>query len=395
MNILVINSGSSSIKFQMFQMPEQKVICSGLMERIGQHNAKVSYKTNSQDYEKVGEIKDHRQGLSIISELLLHESHGVIQDREDLDAIGHRVVHGGSVFSNTVEITQEVKNQIQELIGLAPLHNPANLEGIQVAEEVFPKAKQIAVFDTAYHQTIPEYAYRYAIDKKLADEHKIRVYGFHGTSHKYIAKQVSAFLGPDKSQRIISVHLGNGCSITAIKDGKSIDHSLGMGPVNGLVMGTRSGDIDQSVIFYLMDKMGYSSREANDFLQKKSGMLGLTGYSDLRDIEDTASKGNCDCQMALEINTYRIKKFIGSYVAALGGIDALVFTAGIGENSDVVRGLVCQGMECFGLELDSDKNAIRSKETRIISTESSKVPIVVCPTNEELEIASQSYELIK
>ena len=261
-----------------------------------------------------------------------------------------------------------------------------------VAEEIFDQATQVAVFDTAFHQTIPVEAYKYAIPNYLLTENKIRVYGFHGTSHKYVSEKAINYL--DKSSKIITIHLGNGCSMTAIKDGKSIDTTLGFGPMNGLIMGTRSGDVDQSVIFHMVNALGYSLAEVNTMLQKQSGMLGLTGFSDLRDIESNAEQGNKDCQLALLMNAYRIKKYIGSYAAALGGLDAIIFTAGIGENSPYIRSLVCKDMEFFGLELDEAKNEIRSKEIREINLPQSKTKIVVIPTNEEVEIANQVFELL-
>lgn len=272
------------------------------------------------------------------------------------------------------------------------MHNPANLEGINVAGEIFDTAKQVAVFDTAFHQTIPVVAHKYALPNYLLTENKIRVYGFHGTSHKYVSEKAIDYL--ENSSKIITIHLGNGCSMTAIKDGKSIDHTLGFGPMNGLIMGTRSGDIDQSVIFYMVNSLGYSLEEVNTMLQKQSGMLGLTGFSDLRDIQSNAEQGNAACQLALEMNAYRIKKYIGSYSAALNGLDAIIFTAGIGENSSLIRQLVCTDMEYFGIELDHAKNEIRSKEIREINTPQSKTKIMVIPTNEEIEIANQVYELL-
>ncbi len=277
---------------------------------------------------------------------------------------------------------------------MAPLHNPANLEGIEVAEEIFPNAKQVAVFDTAFHQSIPEVAYKYAIPNEFLSKKHIRLYGFHGTSHKYVSEKAIAFLGK-KESKIITIHLGNGCSITAVKNGESIDHSLGFSPVSGLIMGTRSGDIDPAIIFYLADKYGYTLSEINTFLQKKSGMLGLTGYSDLRDIESEAEKGNKECQLALQMNAYRVKKYIGSYAAVLNGLDAIVFTAGIGENSNYMRQLICEDLEFFGIELDTAKNDVRSKEMRAINKDGAKAKILVIPTNEELEIAKQAVELIK
>jgi acetate kinase len=285
-----------------------------------------------------------------------------------------------------------VKNQIKELFALAPLHNPANYEGIEVAEEIFPTAKQIAVFDTAFHQTIPELAYKYAIPNSFLTQNQIRQYGFHGTSHKYVSKKAAEYLS--QSSKIITIHLGNGCSISAIKDGRCIDHSMGFGPSNGLIMGTRAGDIDQSVIFYLVDTLGYTLDQVTNLLNKKSGMLGLTGYSDLRDIQEQATNGNQDCQLALDMNIYRIKKYIGAYTAALNGLDAIIFTAGIGENSVYIRQAVCANMDFFGIEIDESKNNLRSKEIREISTPNSKTKILVIPTNEELEIAQQVFDLI-
>ncbi|GAA4272315.1 acetate kinase [Aquimarina gracilis] len=393
MQILVLNSGSSSIKFQLFSMPEATVICSGLVERIGLKNSKINYKTNKEKIEKTTLIKGHKGGLQLIAKYLLDDAVGVIKSASEIQAVGHRVVHGGSTFANTVEITEEVKEKIKRLSILAPLHNPANLQGILVAEEIFPSARQIAVFDTAFHQTIPVEAYKYAIPNKLLHENNIRLYGFHGTSHKYVSQKAAEYLNREES-KIITIHLGNGCSMTAVKDGKSIDHTLGFAPMNGLIMGTRSGDIDPAIIFYMVNSLGYSLNQVNDLLQKESGMLGLTGYSDLRDIESEAEKGDADCRLALKMNAYRIKKFIGAYASVLNGLDAIVFTAGIGENSDVIRELVCEDQEFLGIELDKEKNAIRSKDIRDISKSSSKVRILVIPTNEELEIARQSFDFI-
>ncbi len=392
MKIVIINSGSSSIKYQLIDMPAREVICSGMIDRIGLETSNFSYKTNKDSLEEILPIPNHKIGLEKISSLLMDEKLGVIKSTAEIEAVGHRVVHGGASFSDTVLITEEVKEKIKQLFELAPLHNPANLEGIIVAEEVFSSAKQIAVFDTAFHQTMPEVAYRYAIPNYLLTENKIRAYGFHGTSHKYVSEKAIGFL--EKSSKIITVHLGNGCSITAVKDGKSIDHSMGFGPMNGLIMGTRSGDIDQSVIFYMVNTLGYKLSEVNTVLQKQSGMLGLTGHSDLRDIQANAEKGDLNCQLALDMNVYRIKKYIGSYAAVLNGIDAIVFTAGIGENSAYIRKSVCADMQFLGLELDEAKNAIRSSEIREINTVNSKTKILVVPTNEELEIANQVYDLI-
>ncbi|WP_062055201.1 acetate/propionate family kinase [Aquimarina longa] len=393
MQVLVLNSGSSSIKFQLFTMPEAKVICSGMVERIGLDNAKIKYQSEQIAIEKEEDIKNHKDGLQLIANYLMDDKIGVLQSASDISIVGHRVVHGGNTFAKTVEVTEEVKRKIKELSSLAPLHNPANLEGIIVAEEIFSQANQVAVFDTAFHQTIPVEAHKYAIPNTFLEKHNIRVYGFHGTSHKYVSEKAIDFLGIQQS-KIITIHLGNGCSMTAVKNGKSIDHTLGFAPMNGLIMGTRCGDIDPAILFYMVNTLGYSLEEVNMLLQKESGMLGLTGYSDLRDIEAQAEKGNTDCKLALEMNAYRIKKYIGSYATILNGLDAIVFTAGIGENSDLMRSLVCENLDFLGIELDTEKNRIRSKETRTISLPSSRVKVLVIPTNEELEIAKQSFAVL-
>ena len=396
MKIIIINSGSSSIKYQLIDMPANEVICSGMIDRIGLEISNLTYSTKKDKVEESLPIANHKIGLEKIAKLLMDEKIGMIKSTDEIDAVGHRVVHGGSTFSNTVIITEEVKDKIRQLFELAPLHNPANLEGIVVAEEVFKLAKQVAVFDTAFHQTMPEVAYKYAIPNYLLTENKIRAYGFHGTSHKYVSEKAIEYLKSvgKPHQNIIAIHLGNGCSITAIKDGKSVDTSMGFSPNSGLIMGTRSGDIDQSLIFYLTKTLGYSIDDTNTLLQKQSGMLGLTGYSDLRDIEANAESGNLDCKLALAMNAYRIKKYIGSYTSVLNGLDAIIFTAGIGENSSYIRKLVCIDMEYFGIELDEAKNEVRSKESREINTVQSKTKILVIPTNEEIEIANQVFELL-
>ncbi|MBP2832779.1 acetate kinase [Aquimarina sp. U1-2] len=393
MQILVLNSGSSSIKFQLFKMPEAQVICSGLVERIGLNDSQITYTSGKGAFEKTLAIKTHKQGLELVAAYIMSDRVGVVASASDIQMVGHRVVHGGNAYADTVIITEEVKQKIEELSSLAPLHNPANLQGILVAEAIFSEAKQIAVFDTAFHQTIPVKAYKYAIPNTFLDQHHIRLYGFHGTSHKYVAAKAIQYLNREHS-KIITIHLGNGCSMTAVKNGKSIDHTLGFAPMNGLIMGTRSGDIDPAVIFYMINALGYTVDEVYRILQKNSGMLGLTGYSDLRDIEAKANEGDRNCKLALTMNAYRIQKFIGSYAAVMNGLDAIVFTAGIGENSDHIRSLVCKELDFLGIEMDSEKNKIRSKEIRDISSSSSRVNVLVIPTNEELEIAQQSYALI-
>lgn len=393
MKILIINSGSSSIKYQLMVMPTNEVICTGMIDRIGLETSNVTFKTSSDSIEELLPIANHKVGLQKVANMLLDPEKGVIKSTSEIGAVGHRVVHGGSYFSDTTIITEEVKEKIKELSELAPLHNPAHLVGINVAEEIFATAKQVAVFDTAFHQTIPVEAHKYAIPNYLLTENKVRVYGFHGTSHKYVSEKAIDYL--EKSSKIITIHLGNGCSMTAIKDGKSIDHTMGFSPANGLIMGTRAGDIDQSVIFYMIKNLGYSADEVNSILLKQSGMLGLTGYSDLRDIQTEAANGNKDCQLALLMNAYRIKKFIGAYTAALNGLDAIVFTAGIGENSAYMRQLVCTDLDYFGIELDDEKNQIRSREIREINTPNSRTKVLVIPTDEEYEIASQVYHLLQ
>lgn len=374
-------------------MPSEEVLASGLVERIGQESGQVHYKSESFSTSEEMPVKDHSVGLKEVTKKLMDPQNGVITNAEDIAAVGHRVVHGGATFSDTIVIDQKVKDKIKDLFSLAPLHNPPNLKGIEVAEEIFPKAKQIAVFDTAFHQTIPGRANHYAIPHELYEKEHIQVYGFHGTSHKYVSEKANELLGK-KETKLVTVHLGNGCSITAVENGKSVDHSLGFGPVNGLIMGTRSGDIDQSVIFYMVEHLGYTIKEVSDLLHHKSGMLGLTGYSDLRDIEAEAEKGNRECQLALEMNTYRIKKYIGAYAAAMNGLDAVVFTAGIGENSNVIRRMVCKDMDFIGLKVDEESNSVRSREIRQINKQDSQVKIYVIPTNEELEIAKQSLAML-
>ncbi|HHB78851.1 MAG TPA: acetate kinase [Saprospiraceae bacterium] len=390
MKILVLNAGSSSIKYQLIQIPDNKVICQGLVERIGEEKGMIHYQTERHRINQESIIPDHTTGLNMVADFILDSQIGMLKSADEIEAVGHRVVHGGSYFVQTTLITEKVKKVIKDLFSLAPLHNPPNLAGIEVAEKVFPKAKQVAVFDTAFHQTIPEVAHRYAIPNHFYEKDHIRLYGFHGTSHQYVAKKAIEFLAKANT-KIISIHLGNGCSMTAIQDGKSIDHSLGFGPMNGLIMGTRSGDIDQSVVLYLQRHLGYTPEEISTILQKKSGMLGLTGSNDLRDIEAASAKGNKMAQLALAMNAYRIKKYIGSYAAIMNGLDALIFTAGIGENSDVIRQLVCTDLDFLGISLDPDKNLVRSKSIRSIESTTSKVKILVIPTNEELEIAEQVF----
>lgn len=399
MKVLVINTGSSSIKYQLFDMPEGTVLCLGLVERLGESVGKITHKQLTSDKENVYQedrpIANHSEGMKLIAELLVNETYGVLTDASEVGLVGHRVVHGGEEFSKTTQITEAVKNKIRELSPLAPLHNPPNLIGIEVAEKIFSNAIQVGVFDTAFHQSLPDYAYRYAIPNSLYDEHGIRVYGFHGTSHWYITKRTAKLLNkPLNEVNLITIHLGNGASMAAIKNGKSIDTTLGLTPLPGLVMGTRSGDIDPGVLFYMNEALGYSVADIKNLLNKESGLKGLSGDNDMRGISERAEHGDKEAKLALAVYTYRIKKYIGAYMAAIGPVDALVFTAGVGENSAIVRALAVEGLEHLGVVLDTEANDVRGEE-RKISSDKSMVDIWVVPTNEELEIANQSYQLMK
>lgn len=397
MNILVINSGSSSIKYQLFKMPLKQPVCSGLVERIGIEGSFIKHNVfqNGEKFtiEISAFISNHGEGLKQVLTLLSQGEYAVISEPQDIVAVGHRVVHGGEHFAGATLINDEVKKQIKKLFSLAPLHNPVNYKCIEVAEQTFATAKQVAVFDTAFHQTIPQQAYRYAIPEWYYKEHGIRVYGFHGTSHKYVSEQAINQLGKSES-KIISIHLGNGCSITAIENGRSIDTSMGFGPLSGLMMGTRSGDIDPSVIFHLMEHSGYTLEQLSTLVNKQSGLLGVGGSSDMRDIRKLISEGNESAKLAIELYVYRIKKFIGSYAAILNGIDAIIFTAGVGENDLEMRAAVCKELGYLGIELDEDKNREYKAELIDISRADSKVKILVIPTNEEYEIANQCFKLL-
>ena len=397
MNILVVNAGSSSIKYQLIDMTTQLPLSAGIVERIGLEEGSITHKTfvggEKKKTKEIFPIPNHTVGLQRVAQLLTDKELGVIKDPSEIKAVGHRLVHGGEAFTKTVVITDDVKAKVRELFPLAPLHNPANLTGVEVAEKVFPDAVQIGVFDTAFHQTMPEVAFRYAIPKDLYAEMGIRKYGFHGTSHKYVSEKALEYLG-NKNAKVITIHLGNGASMAAVNAGVCVDTSMGIGPLNGLIMGTRSGDIDPSVIFYLIEQKGYSPKKVNAILNKESGMHGLTGDTDMRDIEDRYHAGDKVAKLAYQMYAYRIKQYIGQYAAAMNGIDAIVFTAGIGENDALVRKLVCEKMNYFGLELSEELNSVRSKEIREINTANSKSKILVIPTNEELEIAKQAFELV-
>lgn len=391
--ILVLNAGSSSLKYQLISLPNQSVIAKGMVEKIGSKDAGLVYKTDNVCIEEPAEINNHAIGLGWVAKQLLSPVHGVIIEASEIAAIGHRVVHGGSRFNQTTLIDETIKDQIKALYPLAPLHNPANMEGIEISEQLFKGVPQIAVFDTAFHQSLEEKAYRFAIDKELADKEQIRVYGFHGTSHKYVSTKTSEYLNNPKAKLIV-LHLGNGCSATAVDSCKSVEHSMGFGPINGLIMGTRSGDIDPAVLLYLQQSLGYTAEDVKTLLTKNSGMQGLAGASDLRVIHAKADAGDSNAKLALEMNAHRIKKYIGSFFAVLNGADALVFTAGIGENDWKLRELICSDLEALGIELDLNKNKARGSHIMELQMKNSKVKILIVPTDEELEIALQSYELI-
>ena len=377
-------------------MPAGKVLCTGLVERIGEESGKITHKkhNNGERSEVVFEeqIPDHEVGMKRVAGLLTDAGFGVIQNTSDVKLVGHRVVLGGERFSTTSIITPDVKDAIDELSIIAPLHNPPNLTGIHVAEQIFPDAVQVGVFDTSFHHTIPSYAFRYAIPEYFYTEYGIRAYGFHGTSHQYVTNRAAEMLNKSLDDvNLITIHLGNGASIAAIKNGKSIDTSLGMTPISGLVMGTRVGDIDPGVLIYLEESLGLSIQEIKEILNKESGLKGLTGKNDMRIIEKEYENNNHQAILALNISAYRIKKYIGAYIAITGNIDAIVFTAGIGENSSILRKLVTDELSHLGIEIDDERNNLKSKSERDISSQFAKIKTLVIPTNEEFEIARQAY----
>ena len=401
MKILVINAGSSSLKYQLFNMQDRAVLAAGLVERIGEENGRIKHKnlldTAVPAVEQELTIPDHKSGLNRVVDLLLDKEIGVIRSPDEIEAVGHRVVHGGEKFSAPTLINDQVLAVVDELSSLAPLHNPANLTGVQVAMQLFPKAAQVAIFDTAFHQTMPEHAYRYAIPRELYEQAHIRSYGFHGTSHLYVSKAAAEYLDkPLDETNLITAHLGNGASITAVLGGRSVDSSMGFSPLPGLMMGTRSGDIDPAIILHLASDHGMSIAEIDIMLNKKSGLFGICGDNDLRDVEERMQAGDESAQLAFQMYAYRIKKYIGMYTAVLEQVDALVFTAGVGENSDLVRHQVCDGLASLGYTLDPVKNK-RGKHGKVteIQTEDSRTKILIIPTNEELEIALQTEAVLR
>jgi len=397
MNILVLNCGSSSIKYQLFNMDDRRVISKGVLEKLGMKGSFLKYvREDGQVVLFEGEIIDHKVGVEYILGVLTSEKYGCLKKLEEIDAVGHRVVHGGEKFKASVFINEEVKATLVKNIDIAPLHNPPNLKGIYAMEELIPGIPQIGVFDTAFHQTMEPYAYMYGIPYKLYKKHAIRRYGFHGTSHRYVSGRVCELLNRDiTSQKIITCHLGNGASIAAVKFGKSVDTSMGFTPIEGLIMGTRAGDLDIGVVTFIMEKEEIGLRSANTLFNKQSGMLGLTGISsDMREIEQAAENGNERAELALEMYNYRVKKYIGAYAASMGGVDIIVFTGGIGENAGNVREGSVSGLEYMGVIIDKEKNKGFRQEGEI-STPGSKVKVMVVPTNEELMIALDTETIIK
>lgn len=398
MKILVLNCGSSSIKYKLFNMDSKEIMAQGGIERIGLPGAFLKFTlTNNEKVILEREIPEHTVGIEFILEILTGDKYGCIKSLKEITAVGHRVVHGGEKFNSSVLITQEVIDQMIECSDLAPLHNPANLKGINTITKLLPDVPQVGVFDTAFHQTMPDYAYMYAIPYEMYTKYAIRRYGFHGTSHRYVSQRVCEFLGVNPvGQRIITCHIGNGGSITAIKDGKSVDTSMGLTPVEGLMMGTRSGDVDAGMLTFLMEKEKLDANGLSDLLNKKSGVLGIFGESsDMRELEKAVSEGkNKRAILADKMYDYRIRKYVGAYAAALGGVDIIVFTGGVGENQVSCRTNVCEGLEYMGVKLDKEVNAKARGIETVISAPDSKVKVVVVPTDEELTIAMDTVDIL-
>ena len=398
MKILVLNCGSSSLKYQLIDMSNEEVLCVGLVERIGIEGSVLKQEKDGVEGKLIVEqpMKNHQDAIKLVLDAVVDPQYGGVKDIKEVEAVGHRVVHGGEKFAGSVLITDEVKAALEECIELAPLHNPANIMGIEACEAILPGVPMVGVFDTAFHQTMPKSSYLYGLPHELYTKYGVRRYGFHGTSHRYVSQRAAAMLGKNiEDCKIITCHLGNGASVAAIDGGKSVDTSMGFTPLEGLIMGTRCGDIDAAILPFLMEKEGLDAKGLSDLMNKKSGVYGMTGISsDFRDIEDAAAQNNELAQVALESYAKKVKKYIGSYAAEMNGVDAVVFTAGVGENGIDMRADIMANMDFLGMKLDEEANKVRGKE-RVISTEDSKVKILLIPTNEELMIARYTLELVK
>ncbi|NLB52156.1 MAG: acetate kinase [Syntrophomonadaceae bacterium] len=397
MKVLVVNAGSSSIKYQVFDMTDESVLAKGLVDRVGIPGTTLEHKPTGKDEVVIKrDLPDHTEGMKLVLDVLVNPEYGCIKSMDEIGAVGHRVVHGGEDFAESVVIDDHVKKVIKDCFEIAPLHNPPNLMGIEACQALMTNVPHVAVFDTAFHQTMEAANYMYALPYEVYEKFRVRRYGFHGTSHYYVAHRASEMLGkPYEDCKIITLHLGNGASMAAIKGGKVVDTSMGFTPLEGLVMGTRSGDIDPAIVFYLMEKLEMKSSEANSYFNKKAGMLGLSGVSnDLRDILEAAKAGNQRANIALDVYYNKVKGYIGNYMAKLNGCDCLVFTAGVGENGYDVRECICQDLDYLGVKMDTEKNKVRGKEVDV-ATDDSKVRIFVIPTNEELVIARDTLRLSK
>ncbi len=396
MNVLVINCGSSSLKYQVLNMTNEELLCKGLVERIGMDGSVITHEKEGMDKVKTEvPMKDHQDAIEQVLAAIQNAEYGVIASMEEIGAVGHRVVHAGEKYASSVLITEDVIKALEECVELAPLHNPPNLLGIAACQALMPNTPMVGVFDTAFHQTMPAESYIYAIPYEYYEKYGVRRYGFHGTSHRYVSQRAAEMLGKDlKDLKIITCHLGNGASLAAIKDGKCFDTSMGFTPLEGLAMGTRSGDMDPAIVTFIGEKEGMSMADVNNVVNKKSGVLGISGISsDFRDIEGAAKEGDYRAQLALDVFTHKVKHYIGAYIAEMNGVDAIVFTAGVGENGIGNREAICADMEGLGIVLDKERNNVRGKDT-VISADESKVKLLLIPTNEELMIARDTYEIV-
>lgn len=397
MKILVLNCGSSSIKYKLYNMDSETVLAQGGVERIGIDGAFIKVTLpNGEKKQIMHDMPDHKEGVNMVFSVLLDKEIGAIKSLDEIDAVGHRIVQGGDKFCQSVIVDQSVEEGIEELCDLAPVHNAGHLKGIRAVDHLMPNVPQVCVFDNAFHSTMPDYAYLYAVPYELYEKYHVRRYGFHGTSHRYVSHRVCEMLGKDiKTQKIITCHIGNGASVSAVKNGKVMDTSMGLTPLAGVMMGSRSGDIDASAVTYIMEKLGKKPQEMADYLNKESGVLGISGISsDMRDVESAAKEGNKRAILALQMYAYRIKKYIGAYAAAMGGVDTIVFTAGVGENQTSMRADACEGLEFLGIKINKELNATIRGEEAIISTPDSKVTVCVVPTDEEIVIARDTKELV-